>query len=269
MRVGVSLEHLEFAVCPALYVLERNVVDLENAVLCACFDSHVCHAEAVVHRKVLQTVAGELHGLVQSAVNADHSDDVQYNVLAGNPLAKLAGQVELDSGGNLEPRLAGSHSGSHISGAYTGGKRAESAVCTCVAVRADHAVGGYYKSFFREERMLDPHVSYVVVVHDVVFICKAAALLALLCRLDVFVRGEVIHYKGDLRAVKNAVEAVLLKFVDSDRAGDIVAEHHVQLSPYELPFNNTVKPCMLCEDLLCHRHTHNYVFLLRFGFACV
>ena len=138
-----------------------------------------------------------------------------------------------------------------------------------MAVSADHAVGGYYKSFFREERMLDPHVSYVVVVHDVVFICKAAALLALLCRLDVFVRGEVIHYKGDLRAVKNAVEAVLLKFVDSDRAGDIVAEHHVQLSPYELPFNNTVKPCMLCEDLLCHRHTHNYVFLLRFGFACV
>ena len=134
-----------------------------------------------------------------------------------------------------------------------------------MAVRADNAVGRNYESLFGKKRMLDANVSYIVVVHDIVFICKIAALLALLCRLDVLVRGEMVHYERDLRAVKNAVEAVLLKFVDSDRAGDIITKHHVQLSPYELPFNNTVKSCVLGEDLLCHRHTHNYVFLLKFN----
>ena len=66
----------------------------------------------------------------------------------------------------------------------------------------------------------------------------------------------VIHYQGDLCAVKNAVKAVLLELVDSHRAGYIVAEDHIQLSPDELSLNNTVKTRVLCKDLLCHRHTH-------------
>ena len=104
--------------------------------------------------------------------------------------------------------------------------------------------------------MLDTYVADIVIVHDVVLISKITALLTLLGCLYVLVWCEVIHYQGDLCAVKNAVKAVLLELIDSHRAGYIVAEDHIQLSPDELSLNNTVKTRVLCKDLLCHRHTH-------------
>ena len=114
LRVLVSLENFGLSVGSALNVIESNLVNLENTVLCARFDCHISHTKSVVHRQALQALARELHRLIKRTVNAYHSDNVKNNVLAAYPLVELSGEVELNRGRNLKPSLSRCHSGSHI-----------------------------------------------------------------------------------------------------------------------------------------------------------
>jgi len=51
--------------------------------------------------------AGELHRLVERSVHTDHADDVQDEVLRAHAWPELAGDIELETLGHLEPRAAG------------------------------------------------------------------------------------------------------------------------------------------------------------------
>ena len=62
--------------------------------------------------------------------------------------------------------------------------------------------------------MLDTHASYVEEILYIKALCKGSALHALLCRLDVLVRCEVVHDQGDLLPVEYAVKARFFEFVN-------------------------------------------------------
>ena len=99
---------------PAVAVFSGDVVNRENAVLGACLNSHVGNAEPVVDIEVLEPLAREFHRLVKSAVNAYLADDMQNNVLTADIALRLAYDIELDCGRNLEPSLAAYHACRHI-----------------------------------------------------------------------------------------------------------------------------------------------------------
>ncbi len=73
-----------------------GLVEGDDAALAARLDRHVADREAVVHAEALDRVPGELHRLIERAVDADHPDDVQDEVLAAHPGQELAGDLELD-----------------------------------------------------------------------------------------------------------------------------------------------------------------------------
>ena len=128
--IGVCLVNFEFFLYSVLAVVKRYLINCKDTVLSSGLDGHVSHTQSVLHAEVYKSFTGELHRLVQSAVNTYHSDDVEYNVLSGAPLGKLAYDIELDCLGYLEPCLALSHACAHIGRADTCRECTESAVCT-------------------------------------------------------------------------------------------------------------------------------------------
>ena len=261
LGIGVSLEYAHFPLEPVLHVSESHLVHREDAVLCACLDSHVSHAEPVLHGEVFQSLAHELHRAVERTVNTYHADDVQDNVLSCTVLGQLAHDVELDSRGHLEPSLALSHAGAHIGGAYPRREGSQSAVGAGVAVRPDDAVSGSHKPLLGQQSVLYAHSAHVVEVSYLMFSAEVPALLALGSSLDVLVRSEVIHDHGHLFLVEDLGKACFVELVDSNRRGDVVAENEVKVSHYQLSCLYLIEPCMSREDLLCHRHSHSILVL--------
>ena len=106
------------------------------------------------------------------------------------------------------------------------------------------------KTLFGQEGVFDAHSADVEEVFHAVLVRKAAHRLDLFRRLDVLVRGEVVHDHADFRRAFYAGKARLFKFFDCDGRGDVVAEHHVQLRIDELTRLHAFEPRMVREDLL-------------------
>ena len=259
--IGVGLIEHRRALAAACQISLGHLVHREDAVLSTGFNGHIADAQAVVHGKASHARAGELHRLIQCAVHTDHADDVQNQVFAGHPGVKLAGEHELDGRGYLEPCHAGGHACGHIGGAYTGGEGTQRTVGAGVAVRADHAVTGGDDAFFRQQGMLDAHLTDIVEVEDIVFIGELPALLGLGSALDILIGYKVIQHNGDMLFIKHAVETGALKLVDGHRGGDIVAQHNVQLCVDELACLDFRQTGVCGKDLLRQGHSHGSFLL--------
>ena len=226
-RILVSLVHNRLAVAVLCHECQRLVVYLEDTVLGTSFDCHVGHGQTVAHRQGSNTLAGKLHGAVQCAVYADLADDVQDDVLTGDVRVQLALEDKLDSRRHLEPCLADCHAAGHVGRADTGRECAQCAVGAGVGVCADDYVTRNDQSFFRQQGVLDAHLSHIVEVGDLLFAAEITAHLALCGSLDVLVGGEVIHDHGHLFFVKDSVFVQLVELPDRNRRGDIVAQHTI------------------------------------------
>ena len=133
-----------------LHILLGKCIHGENTILSACLDRHVRDGETIIHAKICDTVANKLHGLIQSTVHADHTDDMQDHVLAAHPLRGLTSQDKLDRGRNLKPCFTGRHSGSHVRAADTGRKRTKRTISTSMRICANDHVAGHRKTFLRK-----------------------------------------------------------------------------------------------------------------------
>ena len=263
LGIGIGFVLDPGALAAALQVGFGDFVYREDAVFGTSLDGHVADAEAVFHGQALDTLAHELQALVQRAGNADLTDQVQDDVLAGDGTLDGAGQLDLDGGGHLEPGHALGHAGGHIGRANTGGERAHRAVGAGVAVGTDDTVARGYDALFGQERVLDTHLTHIVEVEDVVFVSELAALLGLGGALDVLVGYKVVQHDVDAGAVKHRVKTGLLKLVDSHRGGDVVTQHDVELGVDELARGHGCFSAMRGQDLLCHGHSHGVPSVLK------
>ena len=133
-----------------------------------------------------------------------------------------------------------------------------------MGVGADDAFASSHQSLFRKQGVLDAHLPHIVVVVDVEAAGKAAALLALLRGFDILVGNKVIHDHGNSGFVEYLRKAGLFKFVDGDRRGDIVAQHHIQIGPDQLSGFYGIQARVSGQDFLRHCHTHEILsFLMR------
>ena len=186
---------------------------------------------------------------------------MQDQILAGHPGVKLAGKHELDGRGYLEPRHTGGHACGHIGRAYTGGEGTQRTVGAGVAVRADHAVTGGDDAFFRQQGVLNAHLTDIVEVEDIVFIGELPALLGLGSTLDILIGYKVVQHDSDMLFIKHAVETGAFKLVDGHRGGDIVAQHDVQLCVDELACLDLRQSGVCGKDLLRQGHSHGSFLL--------
>ena len=85
---------------------------------------------------------------------------------------------------------------------------------------------------------------------------KFTDAFAVLRRLDVLIRHEMIQHKCDLVLVKNTVHLHLVHLMNRHRRCDIISENQIQICLNELSGTDRRKSGMRRENLLCHRHTH-------------
>ena len=101
------------------------------------------------------------------------------------------------------------------------------------------------------------NVSLNMKLNPVILVGKLAALLGLGCALDVLIGDEVIQHDGNVLLVEHAVKACLLKLVDGDRGGDIVAQHDIELGIDELACLDLRQARMCGQNFLRQSHSHN------------
>ena len=164
LSIGVRVIKTVRPLCPLLYISLCYIVRDEDAVFCACLNDHVGDGQSVCHAELPYGFTGELHCLVQRAIDTNETNDMENKVLAGNPFLRLPGKDDLHRLRDLEPDLARHHGGRQIGTADTGGKGSQGAVCAGMAVSADDQVSGENDTLFRKEGMLNAHFTNVIVV---------------------------------------------------------------------------------------------------------
>ena len=136
-----------------------------------------------------------------------------------------------------------------------------------MGIGADHRIPGSHQSLFRQECMLDAHVSHVKIVGDPVNIGKIPAAFAVFCRFYIFIGDKMIHDQGDLFLIKNSLVLHFLHFIDGHGRCDIISQHQIQPCLDQLACLYLWKPRMGGQDFLRHCHSH-LESLLSFGTAC-
>ena len=232
--VSVGFIYSDGTLESALHIVESHLVDGEDAVLCASLYCHVAHREPVVYRKVFYAVSRELHALVKRAVDAYHSYDVQYQVLAAYVFRGLSVQNELNGGGYLEPACLAYHSCRHVRRAYARRERAQRAVCAGMAVGAYHKIACAYKSQLGQKSVLYAHFAYVVEVFNALFLGKYSARLALFGALNVLIGRKVIHNKRNLVLFGYILRSRFSEFPYCHGTSYVVCQHQVKLCRYQL-----------------------------------
>lgn len=123
-----------------------------------------------------------------------------------------------------------------------------------MAIGTDDQIARANNTLFRQERMLNAHAAYFVIVRDALFAREIAYGLRLLGTLDVLVGGVVIGNKRDLRGIEHAIDTDLLELLDSDWRSDVVCQHQIQVAFDKLPRNDLIKAGVGGKDLFSHGH---------------
>ena len=85
---------------------------------------------------------------------------------------------------------------------------------------------------------------------------KFTDTFAVLRRLNVLIRHEMIQHERDLVLVKNAVHLHLIHLVNRHRRCDIISENQIQICLNQLSCFYRRQSCMSSQNFLCHCHTH-------------
>ena len=168
---------------------------------------------------------------------------------------------ELHRLGHLEPELARQHRRGQIGAPDAGGEGPHRPVGAGVAVGADDEVPGNHDPLLGQEGMLDPRLADVVVVGELLLVGKVPHELALLGRIDVLVRGEVVRDEDDLVPVEHLAAARLPEVIDGDGRRDVVSEGDIHLGIDQHPGTHLVEPRVPAEYLFRDGHSHVSILL--------
>ena len=240
------------------HISNSFLIHWKNTILATGFYGHIGNGKPIVHGKMGNAVACKFHGLIERAIHAYHADNMKYHIFSTHPFSRLSRQLESYRRRSLDPCLPRSHASRHIRASHTGRKSAQCTICTCMRIRTDDDVSRHRQPFFRQERMLDTHFTYFEIIGNLISIGKFPHTFAVLRRLDILVRHEMVRYKSNLIFIKYALCIHLLHFFDGHRTCNIVAQYKIQIRFDQLSCLYPVKPCMGSQNLLCHCHSHGF-----------
>ena len=110
--------------------------------------------------------------------------------------------------------------------------------------------------------MLDPHLSDIKVVLETLLMREVPAHLCALRTRDILIRNEVVHNQHDLLLIEHFLLIQLLHLADRHRRGDIITMDEVELRHDQLTCAHRLQSCMLRQNLLAHRHSHNKLLII-------
>ncbi|OPY89946.1 MAG: hypothetical protein A4E73_02751 [Syntrophaceae bacterium PtaU1.Bin231] len=255
-RVRIGLVKDEFPLRPLLDVDPRDFVGREDAALPPRLDGHVGHGQAVGHGQFRDGAPRELQGLVQGAVNADPPDEIQDQVLSGNPFLELSVIDDLHALRHPQPDLAGHHRGGEIRAPHARGKSPQRAVGAGMAVRPDHEIPGQDNALFGQQRMLHAGVAAFVVMLEALFAGEIPYGFGLHGRADVLVGREMIRHQDHFAAVEDLLSSGLPELADGDRRRDVIAQRDVHPRIDDHSRSNFPVLRVVAQDLFGDGHTH-------------
>ncbi len=88
------------------------------------------------------------------------------------------------------------------------------------------------KPFLRKQGVLYAHLSYIEIIRKLMLRREVPAALAVLGRLYILIRYEMIHDKSDLILIEYLIALKAVHDADSDRSCYIIAKHEVKRSLY-------------------------------------
>ena len=211
------------------HVCNSHFIYREDTVLSSSLNCHVCDCKTVIHSQILDSLTDKFHRFVECSVHTDFSNDMKDYIFAAHPFGWFADNVEFDGRRYFKPCFSGCHSSRHIGTSHTCGECTECAVSTGMRVCTDDYISGNSQSFFRKERMLDTHLSYIKIISDVMLARKLSYTFAVLCRLNIFIRNKVIHNKCDLVFVKHFILCHFIHFMNGNGRCDIISQYQIQI----------------------------------------
>ena len=143
VRLRIGLDQLDILVRARgeAHVIERLVVDREEAAGRAVFRRHVGDRRAIGERHRRQAWAEELDEAADHALGAQHLRDGEDEIGGGDALVQLAEQLEADDFGNQHRHGLAEHRGLGLDPADAPTEHAETVDHRRVAVGADQRVG--------------------------------------------------------------------------------------------------------------------------------
>ncbi len=158
---------------------------------------------------------------------------MEDDILTADPGLELAGQVDPDGLRALEPGLPAAMAAPMSVEPTPVEEGPQGAIGTRVGIRANDEFPRGNQALFRQQRMLHAHLAHIIEVVQIKLPGEGAALEALLGRLDVLIRGEMVHDHGDF-VLSNTPVKPSSQIPGWPRGGDVVAQDHVQLGPDQL-----------------------------------
>ena len=111
--------------------------------------------------------------------------------------------------------------------------------------------------------MLNSHISHIIIMLQTVFLCIISADLGALCRSNILVRHKVVHDKNHLIFIKDTFPLNLLPLSNRNRSRDVISMNQIHLCKNQLTAFHLLQSCVLCQNLLAHRHSHRTLLYLQ------
>ena len=124
-------------------------------------------------------------------------------------------------------------------------------------ISSDHHISGHYQTLFRQQRMLDSHLSHIKKVGNLMFGGKFSDTFALLGRLNILIRNKMIHHQSNLILIKHRFFRHFgIHLLDRHRRGNIISQNQIQIRLDQLSCRHLRQSGVSRQDFLRHRHSH-------------
>ena len=141
MAIGLGQRDLLLGPAGEAHIVERLVVDREEAAGRAIFGRHVGDRRAVGDRQRRDAGAVEFDEAADHALGAQHLGDGEHQIGGGDPFLERAGQLEADHFGDQHRDRLAEHRRLRLDPADAPAEHAEAVDHRRVAVGADQRVG--------------------------------------------------------------------------------------------------------------------------------
>ncbi len=139
-RIGFNKREPVFCATGRVHIVERFLVDREEAAGCAIFRTHVRNGRAISQRHVFEAFAEELDELADNALLAQHLRDGEHEICCGHAFFDLAGQAEADDFRQQHGNRLAEHRSFRFDAANTPAKNAKAIDHGGVGIGADAGV---------------------------------------------------------------------------------------------------------------------------------
>ncbi len=251
--VRVAAEYGKGLPGPFPEIVQGDLVGLDDPAFCPGFDRHVAHREAAVHGETADGLAGEFHGPVEGAVDADPPDDVENEILRRHHPLHRAVEDELDRSRDTEPDLAQGHGGGDVRDAHARRESAQRPIGAGMGIASDDGCTRPDQSLLGKNGVTDSAATLFEPVRDPIAGDERTEVFELGRGLQRGAGDEVVGGDQYPVPVEDTGDLHFFEFTESGRAADVVADDGIDPCIHNIARHRLVQPGGLRQDFFGNR----------------